>query len=230
MEDEKLKSESVQQSVDEVQLCSQCRHEIPRGALLCTKCNSYQDWRRHISVSQLSLALIAAILSITGIVAPELYKLVHEPVSNAFISTSSVDGTTLRVTVLNTGDASAVLTKTWMSSEYLAGATEVRLRNDSDALIPPGSKLVVFDIVPLLSESQSYKDSMEMMGYVFSDKDVPNTEVRFQLVQSNGDFIVQSSKINAEDMFKLLRANANRCSAISEPNFENGCIGPGELE
>ncbi|MGI2228276.1 hypothetical protein [Shewanella frigidimarina] len=230
MQGKQLKSD-INQSIDvETYLCSQCRHEIPKDALLCSKCNSYQDWRRYISGSQISLALIAAILSITGIVIPEMYRLFHEPISKATISTSSVDGTTLRVTVLNRGDASAVLTKSWMDSEYLAGATVVRLRNDNDALIPPGSKLVIFDIIPLLSELQSYEGSMEMLGYGFSKAEIPKTEVRFELVQSNGDLIIQSVKLNADDLFNLLRANSNRCSAVAEPNFDNGCIGPGELE
>jgi hypothetical protein len=230
MEGKQLDSGINQSIDDETYLCSQCRHEILKDALLCSKCNSYQDWRRYISGSQISLALIAAILSIAGIVIPEMYRLIHDPISKAFISTSSVDGTTLRVTVLNRGDASAVLTKSWMDSEYLAGATVVRLRNDNDALIPPGSKLIVFDIIPLLSELQSYKGSMEMLGYGVSKAEIPKTEVGFQLVQSNGDFIIQSVKLNGDDLFKLLRANSNRCSAVSEPNFDNGCIGPGELE
>lgn len=207
--------------------CKQCRHRVPAGARICATCNSYQDWRSVIPLSSTALALLTALVSTMGLAAPALYKLVHTPRSDASLSMPSVDGTTLRVVAVNKGDAPASLIKAWVDSDYLAGATKVRLRNDSDAIIPPGSKLLTFDIVPLLDEDDSYRSSMEMIRYIISRKPVPRTEIRFHINQSDGRFSVEAMSLDAEDLFRLLRANADRCSAIREISFENGCIGRG---
>jgi len=114
-----------------------------------------------------------------------------------------------------------------IDGEYLAGATKVRLRNDSDAIIPPGSKLLTFDIVPLLDEKQSYDESLEAMTAVISKKPLPTTSVLIGLTQSNGETSVLRFVLDDEDMFHLLRGNADRCSSVEKPNFTNGCVGNG---
>jgi hypothetical protein len=207
--------------------CKQCRHAIPAGALICATCNSYQNWRSLIPFSNTALALLTALVSTTAISAPALYKLVHTPRSEATLTMPSVDGTTLRVVAINEGDAPASIIKAWVSSDYLAGATKIRLRNDSDAILPPGSKLLKFDIVPLLDEDDSYRSSMEMIGYIIENKPAPRTEIRFHIRQSDGRFAVQAMSLDAGDLFTLLRANADRCSSIKEVSFDNGCIGRG---
>lgn len=210
-------------------LCKQCKSKIPSEASLCPVCKSYQDWRRFITFSNTALALLTALISVLGISASTVYKAVHKPRSEAKLTMPSLDGTTLRIVAVNRGDAPASLIKAWVSSEYLAAATKVRLRNDSDAIINPGGKLLAFDVVPLLDESDSYSSSLEIMGYILKNKPVPRTEIRFQIMQSDGRFVVQAFLLDAEQLFSLLRANADRCSAIKIVNFENGCIGRGTL-
>ncbi|AZE21272.1 hypothetical protein C4K05_0848 [Pseudomonas chlororaphis subsp. aureofaciens] len=208
-------------------LCKQCKSPIASGARICSKCSSYQDWRSFVPFSNTALALLTALISVVGIAAPALYKIFHTPRSQASLSMPSVDGTTLRVIAINSGDAPASLIRAWVSSEYLAAATKVRLRNDTDAIIQPGNKLITFDIVPLLDEDDSYRSSLEMLSYVTQDKLGPRTEIRFHILQSDGRFAVQAVSLDAGELFGLLRANADRCSAISTINFENGCIGRG---
>lgn len=210
-----------------IALCRQCKTEIPIGAKICSTCNSYQDWRSFIPFSNTALALIIALISVAGISGPVLYKVVHTPRSEASITMPSVDGTTLRVVVINRGDAPASLGRVWVDSEYLAGATKFRLRNDSDAIIQPGSKLLTFDIIPLLDEGESYRSSLEIMSLVLQKKSAPRTEIRFQLLQSDGRFVIQATSLDADQLFQLLRANSDRCSSIKTPDFENGCIGGG---
>ena len=136
-------------------LCKQCCSAIPRGALICSHCSSYQDWRSWFSVSSTVLALLTALVSVLGIATPAIINVLHSPKSDAILQTPSLDGTTLRVVAVNRGDASASLIRARIDGDYLAGATKVRLRNDSDAIISPGSKLLTFDIIPLLDERQS---------------------------------------------------------------------------
>jgi hypothetical protein len=208
-------------------LCKQCKNKIPSGARICSTCNSYQDWRSLIPFSNTALALLTALVSVVGIAAPALYKTVHKPRSEATLTMPSVDGTTLRIVAINRGDAPASIIRAWVDSEYLAAATKVRLRNDSDAIIQPGSKLLTFDIVPLLDEDDSYRSSLEMLTYITQNKPAPRTEIRFHVFQSDGRFAVQAISLDAGQLFSLLRANSDRCSAVKTINFENGCIGRG---
>jgi hypothetical protein len=170
---------------------------------------------------------LIALISVIGIAAPVFYKLFHTPHSQAILTMPSVDGTTLRVIAVNKGDAPASLIKAWVDSDYLAAATKVRLRNDADAIIQPGSKLLTFDVVPLLDEDDSYRSSLEMLTYVIQNKSGPRTEIRFHILQSDGRFAIQSISLDAGELFTLLKANADRCSAVANVNFENGCIGRG---
>ncbi|WP_051534868.1 hypothetical protein [Deefgea rivuli] len=211
----------------QITLCKQCKNEIPIEAKICTKCNSYQNWRSFIPFSNTALALITALVSVVGIAGPALYKVVHTPRSEASISMPSVDGTTLRVVAINRGDAPASLGRVWVDGELLAGSTKIKLQNDSDAIIPPGSKLLTFDIVPLLDENDSYSSSLQMLTFATTNKPAPRTEIRFQVLQSDGRFAIQAISLDVEQLFHLFRANADRCSAIKTLNFENGCIGIG---
>lgn len=92
---------------------------------------------------------------------------------------------------------------------------------------PPGSKLLIFDIVPLLEERQSYDGSLEAMTAVMSGKPLPVTSVLLGLAQSDDRFSVLKFTLTDDDMFSLLRGNADRCSGVDKPNFTNGCIGNG---
>ncbi|TDR80106.1 hypothetical protein [Paludibacterium purpuratum] len=208
-------------------LCKQCKSKVPSGANICSICNNYQDWRRFIPISNTVLALLTALVSVIAIAVPSIYKIVHKPRSEAVLMMPSVDGTTLRVVAVNRGDAPASLAKAWVDSQYLAAATKIRLRNDSQAIINPGSQLLVFDIIPLLDEADSYRSSLEILGTLIKNKPTPRTEIRFLVMQSDGRSAVQAILLDSEQLFSLLRANSDRCSAIKIVNFENGCIGSG---
>lgn len=208
-------------------LCKQCRNTIPEGALLCSHCGSYQDWRSTFSISSTVIALLTALVSVLGIATPAVINVLHVPRSDAVLQAPSIEGTTLRVVAVNRGDASASLIRARIDGEYLAGATKVRLRNDGDAIIPPGSKLLVFDIIPLLDEDQSYAGSLEAIQAIASKKPLPATSVLLGLEQSDGTVSVLRISLTDEDMFSLLRDNANRCSGVKSPDFTNGCIGNG---
>jgi hypothetical protein len=208
-------------------LCKQCCNAIPKGARLCSNCSSYQDWRGWFSVSSTVLALLTALASVLGIATPAVINVLHSPKSDAILQTPSLDGTTLRVVAINRGDAPASLIRARIDGEYLAGATKVRLRNDGDAIISPGSKLLTFDIIPLLDEKQSYDGSLQAMTAVVSGKPLPATSVLLGLAQSDGSVSVLTFTLTDEDMFRLLRGNSDRCSGVDKPDFTNGCIGNG---
>ncbi|MDK1389602.1 hypothetical protein QN224_29925 [Sinorhizobium sp. 8-89] len=181
-------------------------------------------------MSSTVLALLTALISVVSVAGPALYQLVHNPRSKTVLMTPSIDGTTLRVVAVNEGDAPAAFILAATRSDYLAGATKIRLRNDADAIIPPGSKLLTFDIIPLLTKEESYRNSLEMLQLVVQKKEATDTAIAFEIAESDGKRFVASFPLSAEDLFFLMRANSDRCSGIQSPDFTNGCIGPGTLE
>jgi len=56
----------------EKQPCLVCREPINKGALFCNKCNSHQDWRRHIPLSNNVLSLLVALVSVSAIAVPAI--------------------------------------------------------------------------------------------------------------------------------------------------------------
>mgnify|MGYP006951132225 CR=1 FL=1 len=85
----------------------------------------------------------------------------------------SIDGTAVRVMIINTGDAPGMFVKAIPESDYLAGATKIKLRDDRSAIIAPGSNLLMFDIMPLLDQNQSYRNSLEMLQLIIQQKEPP---------------------------------------------------------
>jgi hypothetical protein len=55
--------------------CALCGMEIPLGALKCSHCDSFQDWRKHLPFSSTVLSLLVALLSVLTVAAPALEKL-----------------------------------------------------------------------------------------------------------------------------------------------------------
>lgn len=209
-----------------VNQCIACKLLIPKEANLCTHCDSYQDWRRFIPVSHTTLALLIALVTSFSSATIALYNTFHTPTSNAFISSIDIVGTTLRVAVVNNGDAAAFISKIYITNRYLAPATRVRFRDDAEAIIPAGSKIIILDIVPLLDEDTSYKISLKALEYQILGVD-PEAQLGFRITQSDGGFAEQSRVLTIDEFHDIFRSNADRCSAIEHPNYDNGCIGNG---
>jgi hypothetical protein len=181
-------------------------------------------------LSNITLALLTALISVLGVAGPSIYKLVHKPRSDAYLVNLAVDGTRIRVTAINWGDAPAVLGEAFVDSEYLAPATKVRLRSDGAALLPPGTSLISFDVIPLLDEGQSYAASLDAMTRMLAQKKKVEevSKIRFRVMQSDGVEQINDLRLTDSDLFQVFRANADRCSGVAKPNFDNGCIGPGD--
>lgn len=55
--------------------CSTCHEPIFPGARKCVHCDSYQDWRRHLSMGSSVLALLVALVSVIALSAPMFVQL-----------------------------------------------------------------------------------------------------------------------------------------------------------
>lgn len=208
--------------------CKQCGLPIPDNARLCHHCHSYQDWRGWLSISNTALALIIALITVVSTSVVTLGDYFRVPRSDAFLTSPAIDGTSMRVVAINHGDAPAAILDSNIVSEFLAPSTKIKLRDESNAIIPPGSQLLIFDIIPLLTEDESYRASLEILGLVTANAPIPMTSIHIRLRQSSGDTNSIVLELSGSDIFKLLRSNADRCSALSDADFLNGCVGTGE--
>lgn len=59
----KKKDESRDASEEREATCKVCKQKIIEKAIKCIHCDSFQDWRRYLSISNTSLALLAALFS-----------------------------------------------------------------------------------------------------------------------------------------------------------------------
>lgn len=72
--------------------CKHCAAHIPLGARLCKECKSYQDWRGWLPISQTTLALVVALVSVLTAAAPTVQELITEKnsrLSMNYIGTSN---------------------------------------------------------------------------------------------------------------------------------------------
>jgi len=130
----------------------------PQGAKICTHCQSYQDWRRWFSVSGTVIGATYGTDIRTQFCGAKFIGLLHKPHSDMGNPIFSLEGTTIRLLVVNNGDAPGVFVRAFTESDYLAPATKIRLRDDQKAIIALGSNLLMFDVVPLLSQDQSLSE------------------------------------------------------------------------
>ncbi len=84
-------------------LCMECKHVIPRGALKCKECNSFQDWRRYLVLSGTALSLLVALLSVSGIVVPLLVSTLSEKTAILTSKVTSIDNGKAVILVANSG-------------------------------------------------------------------------------------------------------------------------------
>jgi hypothetical protein len=59
--------------------CRNCGAVIPIGATVCKSCDAFQDWRRSIPGDQVTLALLVAVFTALGALAPYVIKFINLP-------------------------------------------------------------------------------------------------------------------------------------------------------
>lgn len=52
---------------DTERICWACRQSLTDKQIVCLKCNSWQNWRRHLNLSNTTLSLIVAILALASV-------------------------------------------------------------------------------------------------------------------------------------------------------------------
>lgn len=93
-------------------LCAACRNAINADAKRCPRCQSFQNWRRHLDATNAALALLVALVSILTLGVPALIKAIQAvlPENEAIVmGVAGADRTVINVVAHNHGKAFGVL-------------------------------------------------------------------------------------------------------------------------
>jgi len=62
-----------------------CKKEIPNGAIKCVHCDSFQNWRRYINFSNTLISLLVALISVSALATPIIFKAFKKDQSNVTV-------------------------------------------------------------------------------------------------------------------------------------------------
>ncbi|NKM68574.1 hypothetical protein [Rhizobium laguerreae] len=138
--------------------CKVCGLLVPQHASKCTHCDSYQDWRRYITLSTTMVALLTALISVIVTGVPQLYQLVHVPRSSPAVSllqNYDSPGSSIFL-VSNSGDRPAAIEGVMFNAPNPVGSWGGSLPDElSNRLIDPGKGKLIRVTFPGL-EDNSY--------------------------------------------------------------------------
>jgi len=83
--------------------CKSCFNDIHLKAKKCIHCDSYQNWKRYLNLSNSVLALSIAFLSVIGIVGPKIQKLIDGNYSKLTVRTYTITKKGVSLLCINEG-------------------------------------------------------------------------------------------------------------------------------
>ena len=107
---EKEPKNTLTPSTDELTICRVCREPIKAGAIKCTKCDSYQDWTRHLlRWSTLLVSLLG--LAPLWIISSSLSKLAFSnKAAHIEAAVTGCEQDSVRLVFENSGEISGIVT------------------------------------------------------------------------------------------------------------------------
>jgi hypothetical protein len=102
-------SEPDQNTAPGSKLCAACAEQIPKAAVKCRFCGSYQNWRRRLADSTTILALLVALVSVIGSTAPVIVGLFRPKTAALTLSPPTFSWGAVSVTASNIGSLPARL-------------------------------------------------------------------------------------------------------------------------
>jgi predicted nucleic acid-binding Zn ribbon protein len=97
--------------------CPVCRAPINEGAKICSTCKSDLSWKRHLSFSNTTLALLTALLAVAGTVGAQIKHFIWPPnsdVSAVWVNSTFQIPRQIELTVMNTGELAGTVVKASM--------------------------------------------------------------------------------------------------------------------
>lgn len=104
--------------------CKVCHEDIRVGARKCIHCDSYQDWRRLLTMSSSVLALLVALVSVSSTTIPQIAEIFEKEYSSANIQSHGVKGQNIEIVIQNSGSREAFFAGASLTAE---GKEPIRL-------------------------------------------------------------------------------------------------------
>lgn len=210
--------------------CRQCLLPMPRGAKLCSRCGSYQDWRGSLSVSNSVLALLVALVSVSSLALPAISGALRSHRSQVAVSNPVFEGEQVLLVATNVGERPGIVRRAELRSDLIGTQADLELRSAVDAFVPPGSRQVGFRIVTRRSALDTAMQMMKVASVTIAQRQDAVGVLTVWSEQSNGTTTSRSFSVRRIDLMNLLDAHRVRCEAVRSSRGEDGgCRGLDDL-
>lgn len=120
--------------------CSTCYKPIHPRAKKCTECDSFQDWRRYLSISSSILALLVALVSVVALAAPALIAMLTPKTAQIELAQQGAVNNQLFVLATNSGIRPGSITSAYMGfSDFFDDSKNT----DTDLIAMPVEPLII---------------------------------------------------------------------------------------
>lgn len=132
--------------------CLVCRESILSGARKCTHCDSFQDFRRWISLSASVLALLVALVSVLSVVVPDAVAYFERDYSRTTANLHAIENVLVNLVATNVGNKPSVFLQGELHFEDDQGRLWSAVLEPQFATIivyPGATQNVVFRLFPV---------------------------------------------------------------------------------
>jgi hypothetical protein len=210
--------------------CPICRETIAVGAIKCVKCGSELTWRRYLSFSNTTLALLTALFSVIGAYAPVINDLLFtkddSDIRYSFIGpASSLGGEKIFLLATNKGKRAGAVTQ----------ATLVIAKNDGSPTCSPPTSIAR---IPLYMKDNDPAFVAEKTGIIDLRPSPPENSIPrvFPTDETNTGLISELATIlppkdgpkwfyDAKCCIDVITANASGTESSSTLNMECRRVG-----
>ena len=146
---------------DAQQECRTCREPIKAGARKCVRCDSFQDWRRFLTLSTSALALIIALVSVISALGPGIVRMLSGDRSELVVSYIATVDEGLLLLASNKGTRPAVIHGATLAarSDFIEFSLSSK-GSDGDHVLVDSGQVQAITIVPevIAEPEDAYKD------------------------------------------------------------------------
>ncbi len=169
--------------------CKICQKAMPKKADYCNECKSYQDWRRHIPGSQVTLSLLIALVAVLTPAVTVVNWILDYP-SHTSAALVTADAGKIVLIVWNTGRKPSAVTRCQLlySGVGIQDVPELAATSRVTPLIPAGGQSVIELAVPP-PKAKTVTLSNKESANVLIDVQESNGDRRLPPVRLPPDFI-----------------------------------------
>jgi len=134
-------------------VCKICGEPISTTARKCTHCDSYQDWRGGINISNTVLSLLVALVSVLAVAIPAIHEALKAKNSELRFAFQGANTEAITIFATNSGTRPGTVQSTLTLKVSAAGKTvevplTIQLRESSAATIIEPSQSRLLDLNP----------------------------------------------------------------------------------